>query len=330
MIRALVTGAAGFIGSHLCELLIRHDYNVVGIDNFSNGTASNHNAIVAADLEKNPKDPRFAFKEIDVTHSDSLDSIFKWHAPEVVFHQAALGSIPRSLENPYWTMQNNVFGFHNILEMCRKHKVRRLVYASSSSVYGGNPRLIKYEGEVADALNPYALSKQINESQAKTWARAYGVESVGLRYFNVFGERQNRHSQYAAVIAKWLGCIQSGEQITVYGSGEQMRDFTHVDNVTYANVLASMVPIDSVNNAYNVGAGRAITLKHVLKEICTHAKRLGYDIPEIKHEAARPNDVQGTCADLSRAKKWLGYEPQVDFTTGIQRTCDSVLRRQHG
>lgn len=318
MVKSLVTGAAGFIGSHLCERLLQQQHQVVGIDNLSNSTRD------YLPIESD----RFTFKQIDCLDLKLLNDMFEWFKPELVFHQAALGSIPRSLANPYIVLQNNVFGFHNILQMCRTHKVRRLIYASSSSVYGGNPNYIKYEANVGDALNPYALSKQMNESQAKTWARAYGVESIGLRYFNVFGPNQNRNSEYAAVVAKWLGCIEQGDELVVHGSGAQMRDFTYVDNVTYANVLASMVMNDSVNNVYNVGAGRSVSLNQMLEEIVRYARNLGYKIPALRRESARPGDVQATLADLKKSKKWLGYEPQISWDEGVKKTCDAILRRQ--
>jgi nucleoside-diphosphate-sugar epimerase len=312
----LVTGAAGFIGSHLVDRLITLGYSVVGIDNMVNGQQINVSRLFLKH-EDAFKGGRFKMANTDIRDIGNLHQIFYREKFDIVFHQAALGSVPRSLDFPQSTFESNVLGFNNVLNLSKEFKVKRVIYASSSSVYGGT--------DCVNPLNPYAASKAMNEIQAQAYGRAFGLETVGLRYFNVFGPYQNPQGDYAAVIAKWIRAIKEKEPITIYGDGMQARDFTYVDNVVDANISASLALRPAVGQVFDVGCGEPVQLKSMLSEIKLHAQRLGHELLSIPYKPARIGDVRRSCADITAARLALGYQPKIDWKEGVKRTCESAL-----
>ncbi len=303
----LVTGGAGFIGSHLAERLLRDGHRVRVLDNFSTGTPEN--------LAFAAGDSRFELVEGDIT--DLATARRAAGGAAVVFHQAAMRSVPRSVDDPLGANANNVTGTLHILIAAREAGVRRVVYASSSSIYGDRPELPKREDQPSAPISPYAASKLAGELYCSVWTRLYGVETVGLRYFNVFGPRQDPASQYAAVIPRFITWALSGEPLEVHGDGAQSRDFTYIDNVVEANLLAANAP-GVAGEMFNVGCGGRVSLLEiigVLERIL--GRRLGR-----RHTARRPGDVLHTQADIAKAKRLLGYAPLVEFETGLGRTVE--------
>lgn len=300
----LVTGGAGFIGSHIVERLVRDGHRVRVLDDFSSGKESN--------LE--------SFRtEIELVKGDIRDAAIVGEAMRgvnLVFHEAALGSVPRSVADPLTTHEVNMTGTLNVLLAAREAGVKRVVYASSSSVYGETPVLPKKEDMTPQPLSPYALSKLVGEHYASVFKHVYGFEVVGLRYFNIFGPRQDPESQYAAVIPRFIMALLEGKPPVVYGDGLQSRDFTYVDNVVDANLLASEA--DGVaGQAFNVACGGRYTLLDLLAKLKVI---LGSDVEPI-HEAARAGDVKDSQASIEAAARALGYRVSVDFEEGLQRTA---------
>jgi len=301
----LVTGGAGFIGSHICERLIRDGHRVRVLDNFSSGKATN--------LE--------SFKdEVDVVRGDIrhaktvADAMKDVH---VVFHEAALGSVPRSVEDPLTTHEVNLTGTLNVLMAARDAGVSRVVYASSSSVYGDTVELPKHEEMTPRPLSPYALSKLAGEHYIKVFKQVYGFEAVALRYFNIFGPRQDPESHYAAVIPKFVTALLEGRTPVIFGDGNQSRDFTFVENVVEANLLAAEA--DKVaDEAFNVACGG----RYSLLELLARLKALIGSDTEPVHEAARAGDVRDSQASIEAAKQALGYRVLVDFDEGLRRTVE--------
>ncbi|KAB7732943.1 NAD-dependent epimerase/dehydratase family protein [Rudanella paleaurantiibacter] len=304
--RILVTGGAGFIGSHLVDALLAQGAELVRVlDDLSNGSRAN--------LSEHLNNPRFELIGGSITDPTACERACAQMTH--VTHQAALGSVPRSLREPERFMMVNVVGFSNLLEAARQAGVRRVVYASSSSVYGDNETLPKQETRTGRALSPYALTKQINEQQADLWGRLYGLETVGLRYFNVFGHRQRPDGPYASLIPRLLQAARQTEAPVFFGDGHQSRDFTHIDNVVRANLLAlTTTNPDALGQVFNVATGRQISLNDAWAVI---RKQVGYSLFPT-YAAARPGDIRHSLADITKARLLLGYEPTVDFESGIR------------
>jgi nucleoside-diphosphate-sugar epimerase len=303
----LVTGGAGFIGSHLAEALVELGARVRVLDNLTTGRRENL-AHLAGRVEIRVGDIR----DLD-TCRDAARGV------RYVFHQAALGSVPRSLELPADTFATNVGGTANVFTAARDTGVSRVVYASSSSVYGDSETLPKREGEEGRPLSPYALSKVMNEELASIYARCFGMELVGLRYFNVYGPRQDPNGPYAAVIPRFFAAARRGEPPVICGDGEQSRDFTFVADAVQANLRAALAPKSACGTAYNVGAGARTTVGELARLVIEHA---GAAI-DPKHEAPRPGDIRHSLADIDRARRALGYDPRTAVRDGLARTAPS-------
>jgi UDP-glucose 4-epimerase len=307
-VRLLVTGGGGFIGSHIVERLVRDGHDVRVIDNFTTG----HRRNVTPFLQ-----------DIDLVEGD-LQSYERAHAAvrgcDIVLHQAAMPSVPRSVQDPLTSNSANVIGTLNVLLAARDAGVRRVVCASSSSVYGKAPGLPKDESLPTLPISPYAVAKLAGEGYCRSFTEVYGLETVALRYFNVFGPRQDPASQYSAVIPNFITAALRGGVPTIYGDGEQSRDFTYVENVVDANVLAMSAP-DVAGRAYNIACGDRISLNDLVSTI---GRVLGRTI-EPRHEPGRPGDVRHSMADISRAREELGYEVGVSFEEGLSRTIDHYL-----
>lgn len=316
--RWLVTGAAGFIGSNLVERLLRLGQDVTGLDNFATGRREN-----VADLEGTAgRESRasFRFVEGDVRDPDTCRAACE--GVEIVLHQAALGSVPRSLADPLASHTANVDGFLNMLLAARDAGVDRFVYAGSSSVYGDDPGLPKVEDRLGAPLSPYAATKRVNELYADVFARGYGLSCVGLRYFNVFGRRQDPEGPYAAVIPKWIGSLLAGETCEIYGDGETSRDFCYIDNVLQANLLAATVEAGagSGHEVYNVACGERTTLNELYRII---RDGLAEHVPVLEgaepaYRDFRPGDVRHSLADIGKIARELGYEPSHSVEEGLR------------
>jgi nucleoside-diphosphate-sugar epimerase len=302
----LVTGGAGFIGSHLVDALLAAGARVRIFDNLATGLSSNL-ARVAGEVEVHEADLR----DLEACRL-ACDGV------ELVFHQAALGSVPRSVKDPATTIAVNVGGTANLLTAARDAGVRRVVYASSSSVYGDSEALPKREGEEGRVLSPYAASKRMNEDLADVFYRGFGLELVGLRYFNVYGARQRPDGPYAAVIPRFFAAAYAGEAPLIYGDGEQSRDFTYVDDAVRANLLAAGAPAAACGRAFNVAGGRRISVNELAAEV----RRLAGGPPPL-YEAPRAGDVRHSLADLAAAGELLGYRPRVELAEGMARTADA-------
>ena len=308
--RILVTGGGGFIGSHLMARLIERGDDVRLLDNFATGRRSNMAAMPG----------EFELIEGDIQSYERVHKAVR--DCEVVFHQAALPSVPRSIQDPLTSNATNVIGTLNVLLAARDEGVRRVVYASSSSVYGANPALPKREDMATAPISPYATAKQAAESYCRSFGIAYGLETVSLRYFNVYGARQDPTSQYAAVIPNFINALLAERPPVVFGDGEQSRDFTHVENVVEANLLA-MSAAGVAGQVFNVACGQRVTLNELLAEL---RDLLDSDIQPI-YEPGRAGDVAHSLADLSRAREALGYVPTVSLRDGLQRTIAYYLER---
>jgi len=325
----LVTGAAGFIGSHLVDTLLDLDQDVVGLDNFATGQKKNLEQVRASVTGEQWE--RFRFMEGDIR--DLKTCVAASDGIQYVLHHAALASVPASLENPNTTHEINVTGFLNILNAGRARNVRRVVYASSSAVYGDDETLPKVESTIGQPLSPYAFSKYADELYAANFQRWYGVNSVGLRYFNIFGTRQDPRGAYAAVIPKWIEAMIKGEEVFINGDGETTRDFCHVANVVQANLLAATAENpEAVNQVYNIGLGRPTTLSELFRMI---RSELGHRVPalkkvEAKHREFRAGDIRHSHADITRAQKLLGYAPTMDLKAGLASAMDWYVRQYSG
>jgi len=316
----LVTGAAGFIGSNLVEVLLGLDQEVRGLDDFSTGSQANLDDVAARVGAE--RFSRFSFIEGDIRDASRCEQACA--GGPLVLHQAALGSVPRSIEEPRTSFTANVDGFVNMLEAARTAGSERFVYASSSSVYGDHPGLPKVEEEIGEPLSPYAATKRIDEVWARTYFRSYGTPVIGLRYFNVFGPRQDPDGPYAAVIPRWIEAFQRGEVPHIFGDGETSRDFCPVANVVQANILAALAPSDASGCEFNIALGGRTDLNELFTLIRDGLAALGADCgaAEPIYEDFRPGDVRHSLADLSRVREVLGYEPDVDFATGVRITLE--------
>lgn len=313
----LVTGAAGFIGSHLVETLLSLDQTVVGLDNFATG--HRHNLVAATAGQTAERQARFRFIEGDIRDATTCRSACE--GVQHVLHQAALGSVPRSLADPLTTNAANIDGFLNMLVAARDAGVQRFVYAASSSTYGDHPGLPKVEDRIGKPLSPYAVTKYVNELYAEVFGRCYGTASIGLRYFNVFGPRQDPNGAYAAVIPKWAAQMLRGEAIRINGDGETSRDFCYIANTVQANLLAATVTTpEALNQVYNVAVGDQTSLNQLYAELAAAlgAQRPGLQVAPPVYGDFRAGDVRHSRADIGKAQTLLGYAPTHRFGQGLQ------------
>ncbi|MBW8383254.1 MAG: SDR family oxidoreductase [Youngiibacter sp.] len=300
----LVTGAAGFIGSNLVEAILNLGYQVRGLDNFSTGKRENIELFVG--------NPNLEFIEGDIRNLDTC--IKACESVDYVLNQAAWGSVPRSIEIPLLYEEINIRGTLNMMEASRQNGVKKFVYASSSSVYGDEPNLPKKEGREGDVLSPYALTKMVDEEYGKLYTKLYGLDTYGLRYFNVFGRRQNPEGAYAAVIPKFIKQLLNGERPILNGDGKQSRDFTYIENIIEANLKACKASHDAAGQAYNIAYGGREYLIDMYNELC---KALDKDIQPI-FGPDRKGDIKHSNADISKARELLGYDPEWSFDLGIK------------
>jgi len=321
----LVTGVAGFIGSNLLETLLNHEQQVIGLDNFATG--HQHNLDQVKELVGEKKWSNFTFIEGDIRQLSTCHQACM--GADYILHQAALGSVPRSLEDPINTNSTNIDGFLNMLVAARDAKVKRFVYAASSSTYGDHPDLPKVEDKIGRPLSPYAVTKYVNELYADVFARCYGLESIGLRYFNVFGPRQDPDGAYAAVIPKWVAAMVRDEPVYINGDGETSRDFCYIKNVVQANLLAATTEnVSAVNQVYNVAVGGRTTLNQLLdslrENLVVHFKKLENFKPIYRD--FRSGDVRHSLADISKAQTLLGYAPTYHVREGLAEALDWYLK----
>lgn len=313
--RWLVTGCAGFIGSNLLETLLQLDQTVVGLDNFATGHQRNLDEVAA--IVGPERWANFRFIEGDIRNLDHCREAVA--GVDRVLHQAALGSVPRSLNDPITSNDVNVSGFLNMLVAARDAGVKSFVYAASSSTYGDHPALPKVEDRIGNPLSPYAVTKFVNELYGDVFARAYGFGSAGLRYFNVFGPRQDPNGAYAAVIPKWVAAMIGDEVVVINGDGETSRDFCFVGNAVQANILASLAVQAGEHEVYNVAYNARTSLNELFDKLAVALRPLGivYErAPE--HADFRAGDVRHSQADIAKARERLGYEPQYDVARGIE------------
>jgi UDP-N-acetylglucosamine 4-epimerase len=321
----LVTGVAGFIGSNLLESLLKLNQRVVGLDNFSTGY--HHNLEEVRKIVTNEQWLNFRFIEGDIRDKENCSNACL--AVDYVLHQAALGSVPRSVENPIATNQNNIDGFLNMLVAARDAKVKRFVYAASSSTYGDHPTLPKIEDKIGNPLSPYAVTKLVNELYASVFASAYGFKTIGLRYFNIFGRRQDPDGAYAAVIPKWTAALINNHTIYINGDGETSRDFCYVENAIQANLLAATINEEiATNQIYNVAVGERTTLNQLYfylhDNLAESFKDMKEQVPQYRD--FRKGDVRHSLADISKASKLLGYEPSHKVSDGIVETVNWYVK----
>lgn len=308
----LVTGGAGFIGSNLCEAILNMGYKVRCLDNMSTGKQGNVDVFL--------ENPNYTFIKNDITDLEAClqacDSV------DYVLHQAAWGSVPRSIEMPLYYEEVNIRGTLNMMEAARQKGVKKFVYASSSSVYGDHPILPKVEGQEGKLLSPYALTKRVDEEYGKLYTKLYGLDTYGMRYFNVFGRRQDPYGAYAAVIPKFIKQLLNDEVPTINGDGKQSRDFTYIENVIEANLKACLASHEAAGEAFNIAYGG----REYLIDIYHHLEKvLGKEI-EPQFGPDRVGDIKHSNADISKAKRLLGYEPEYDFTKGMDEAIEWYRR----
>lgn len=312
----LVTGVAGFIGSNLLETLLKLDQRVVGLDNFATGYQKNLDEVQS--LVSPAQWARFKFIVGDIRSLQTCQQACE--GVDYVLHQAALGSVPRSINDPILTNQNNIDGFLNMLVAARDANVQSFTYAASSSTYGDHPALPKVEDNIGKPLSPYAVTKYVNELYADVFARCYGFNTIGLRYFNVFGPRQDPNGAYAAVIPKWTAALLKGDTVFINGDGETSRDFTYVANAVQANLLSATTSNPAAKNQiYNVAVGDRTTLNTLFSLLRDNLVNAGVS-PDVKpkYQEFRAGDVRHSQADVSKAKRLLDYEPMYDINKGIR------------
>jgi UDP-N-acetylglucosamine 4-epimerase len=321
----LVTGAAGFVGSHLVETLLRCDQRVIGLDNFATGSRENLR-LIEASLASPAAFARFTLIEGDICDLDTC--VRASHGADYVLHQAALGSVPRSIERPLDTHRTNVDGTLNVFLAALQNQVRRVVYASSSSVYGDEPALPKTEQRTGRPLSPYAASKSIGELYSDVLGRTHGLSAVGLRYFNVVGSRQDPNGPYAAVIPRWVAALTRGERPTIYGDGETTRDFCPVANVVQANLLAATQAADLKGRVYNVALGGRTSLNQLFALLRNGLAARGFGCAALEpdYQPFRSGDIRHSLADISAARSDFGYEPTTDLAQGLSQVMDFETR----
>jgi UDP-N-acetylglucosamine 4-epimerase len=313
--KVLVTGGAGFIGSNLVESLLASDNSVVCLDNFSTGKRENISGFI--------KNPRFELIEGDIRNYSDCEKAVK--GADYVFHQAALGSVPRSIKDPVTSTDVNIGGFVKMINASREAGVRRFIYAASSSTYGDHPDLPKMEDKIGKPLSPYAITKYVDELYAANFAATYGTESIGLRYFNVFGRRQDPQGAYAAVIPLFVKKLMSHEAPVINGDGTYSRDFTYVDNVVQANHLAAMAADpDAVNQVYNVAHGQRTNLNELFEMIKKLIGRFDKEVLKLtpSYGPVRAGDIPHSLASVEKAKRLLGYKPTHTVSEGMEEAID--------
>lgn len=325
----LVTGVAGFIGSHLLEQLLLNGQKVLGIDNFITGSQGNLRAVqdsVGEELWKS-----FRFLEADICDSSALRAFLEnSEQPDYILHQAALGSVPRSIDNPVASHRMNVTGFLEVLEIARHYKVKRLVYASSSSVYGDCDDHVKNETRIGNPLSPYAATKRCDEVYAEAFSRVYDLPLVGLRYFNVFGSRQDPDGPYAAVIPRWIQSLLENIPCQIFGDGKTSRDFCYILNVVQANILAALTGSPSRHEIFNVACGATTSLTELYEtiELLLREKLGKASTPKVpaKYQDFRPGDIRNSLADITKASTLLGYQATHSVSEGLEETVASYLK----
>lgn len=318
----LITGVAGFIGSNLLETLLKLDQYVVGLDNFATG--HQHNLDEVQGLVSPEQWARFEFRMGDIRLLEDCQSSMCWRSSrdvDYVLHQAALGSVPRSIADPIATNAANVTGFLNMLVAARDAKVSSFTYAASSSTYGDHPGLPKVEDTIGKPLSPYAVTKYVNELYAEVFARTYGFNTIGLRYFNVFGKRQDPNGAYAAVIPKWTSAMIEGQDVFINGDGETSRDFCFIENAVQANILAATTETeDAKNQVYNVAVSGRTTLNELYGFISNALKEEGVQVEaQPIYRDFRAGDVRHSQADISKGQRLLGYLPKYSINAGIAK-----------
>ncbi len=317
----LITGVAGFIGSNLLEALLSLDQKVIGLDNFSTGYR--HNLDEVRHSVTNEQWKYFDFIKGDIRSFDTCTTVCK--PADYVLHQAALGSVPRSIEDPIRTNENNITGFLNMLTAARDAKVKRFVYAASSSTYGDHPGLPKKEDKIGKPLSPYAVTKYVNELYADVFARTYGKEAVGLRYFNIFGPRQDPKGAYAAVIPLWFFGMIKGEPVYINGDGETSRDFCYIENCIQANLLAACTEDkNAINQVFNVAYGERTSLNELFELI---QERVAQKFPHVRnlkpqYRNFRTGDVRHSLADICKSRALLGYDPEFSVRDGLEKAAN--------
>ncbi|MGE4402739.1 MAG: NAD-dependent epimerase/dehydratase family protein [Desulfobulbus sp.] len=321
----LVTGVAGFIGSNLLENLLGMGQKVVGLDNFSTGFQHNLDEVRQRVGEEVWQ--RFCFIKGDIR--ELADCRAACTGVDYVLHQAALGSVPRSIEDPLTTNANNITGFLNMLVAARDAKVRRMVYAASSSTYGDHPDLPKVEDKIGNPLSPYAVTKLVNELYANIFARTYGFKTIGLRYFNIFGQRQDPDGAYAAVIPKWFAGLLKGEPVFINGDGETSRDFCFIENCVQANIMAATAGDEAANQIYNVAFGERTTLNElyllIQERVAVHYPAAAQAEPVYRD--FRAGDVRHSLADIGKANKLIGYHPAYSVRDGLDKAAEWYIKR---
>jgi UDP-N-acetylglucosamine 4-epimerase len=321
----LITGVAGFIGSNLLEALLKLDQRIVGLDNFITGYRHNLNEVRS--MVSSEQWATFKFIEADIRNID--DCRRACVGTDYVLHQAALGSVPRSIEDPVTTNQSNIDGFLNMLVAARDAKVKRFVYAASSSTYGDHPDLPKVEDKIGKPLSPYAVTKLVNELYAEVFARTYDFKAIGLRYFNIFGRRQDPNGAYAAVIPKWITALIKNEPVYINGDGETSRDFCYIDNAIQANLLAATAKEDAANQVYNVAVGDRSSLNQLYNYL---RDQLSFKFPLLRgvdpiYRDFRSGDVRHSLADIGKAVHMLGYEPSHRIYQGLEQALDWYIKQ---
>lgn len=315
----MVTGGAGFIGSNLCEHFLNSGNFVACLDNFSTGLRKNVEPFLNRD--------DFKLIEADIADFDACQKAVE--GMDLVFHQAALGSVPRSINDPLATNRSNIDGFLNMLNAARVAGIKRFIYAASSSTYGDHPALPKIEEQIGRPLSPYAVTKYVNELYARVFSDLYGIETIGLRYFNVFGRRQDPNGAYAAVIPLFIQKMLMGESPTVNGDGEQTRDFTYIDNVIQANVCAALAEKpEAMNTVYNVAYGENITLNQLVGHLKTMLAPFSQQVMDLNiiHGPDRVGDIKHSLASIDKGREMLGYDPQYNVEEGLREAIDYYVK----
>lgn len=317
--KVLVTGGAGFIGSHLIDRLLADENQVICLDNFSTGRQVN--------LAEARQHPNFCLVEGDIrNYEDCLTAV---KGASYVFHHAALGSVPRSINNPIATNEVNVSGFVNVITAAKEAKVKRFIYAASSSTYGNHPGLPKIENLIGQPLSPYAVSKYVNELYAQVFGQVYGMETIGLRYFNVFGERQDPEGAYAAVIPRFIKALINMESPVIYGDGNHSRDFTYIENAVQANLLAASTENPAaLNQIFNIAYGEATTLNQLAYTIIQLLSDYipGLNNIQVQYGPERAGDIKHSLANIEKAQNFLGYAPAYNVKRGLNKSIDWYLQ----
>ena len=319
----LVTGVAGFIGSNILEALLKNNQNVIGIDNFETGHASNLDDVKSTVSDKQWNN--FDFYEVDINKYEQVESAFQ--NIDFVLHQAALGSVPRSINDPIRSNAVNISGFLNVLNISKEKNVKGFIYAASSSTYGDHPALPKKEQNIGSPLSPYAITKYANELYAKIFSEHYGIKTIGLRYFNVFGKRQDPRGAYAAVIPLWIQSVINNKEVFINGDGTTTRDFCYIDNAVEANILAAL-SLNKINMhaVMNIAFGESNDLNTLFKLIVAILKKNGrsYEMNPTYREF-RPGDIKKSLADISKAKELIGYSPAYSLEAGLEESINWYL-----